>query len=112
MSKYKGNHAGLRELLNTQFLVDEMERRAKLGKAYAESVAPVFTGKHSIPGSYPGRYKESFSTSKGRNGGWKHNRAYGRLENDAPEAFWVEWGNKNVERHRVLGNALDVMHRG
>lgn len=107
MSRYKGNYRGLGQMLNAEFMVQAMHRRAEKGKAYAESIAPVY-----VPGPHPGRYKASFTTSAGKHGGNKHDRAYGRLENTSEEAFWVEWGNRNVPRHRVLGKSLEIMRRG
>lgn len=83
-------------------MVADMRRRAENVKAVAEATAPVYED-----GPHPGRYRESFEVTAGIREG-KTRRAYGRVENHAPEAIYVEFGNKNTPRHRTLGHALDA----
>lgn len=105
MVRYEGSYSGIGRMLCAPWMVDEMRRRASLVKSAAAASAPVYTrGKH------PGRYKAAFSVSADVRGGPKP-RARGRVVNDAPEAFIVEFGNRNTPRHRTLGNAL-VAARG
>lgn len=104
---FNADFEGIGEMLRSDFIEAEMKRRVdELGLPYAESEAPIGdprTDPHSS------RYHDSFVTSSGRDGGYEHDRAYGRLENISEEALWVEVGSKNNEAHHVLGRAMDVM---
>lgn len=102
--KFEADYVGIGEMLNAEFMQAEMLRRAELGKGFAEAVAPV-----DADDDHPGRYKASFSVSSGAHGGPRHDRAYGRLENDSPEAEFVEYGSANNDAHHVLSRALDIM---
>lgn len=90
MSGFKGSYRGIGELLRADFIVADMIARAERVKAVAEAYAPV-----DAESDHPGRYKESFKVSggvrAGKRGG-RTRRAYGRVTNTAPEAFWVEYG--------------------
>lgn len=103
MSRYDASYSGLRELLNSDFMKAEMLARAEKVKAAAEAAAPVMED-----GPHPGRYKAAFTVSAGTHGGEHHDRAFGRVENHAPEAFYVEYGTRNNPRYRTLGRALDA----
>lgn len=105
-ANFTASYAGIGEMLNSDFMEAAMKERAELGRAYAETVAPVGD---PADDAHAGRYRESFEVSSGKHGGQKHDRAYGRVENVSPEALWVEVGSKNNEAHHVLGRAMDVM---
>jgi hypothetical protein len=90
-------------MLCSERMQAEMHRRAEKVAAAAELDAPV--GSTSDP--HAGRYKASFSVDSGVREG-KTRRAYGRVTNDAPEAVYVEYGNKNIDPHHTLGRALDA----
>lgn len=75
----------------------EMVRRAEKVKAAAEADAPVYTG----------RYKDSFKIESGIRDE-PTRRAYARVENDSPEAVYVEFGTKNNEAHHTLQRALEA----
>jgi hypothetical protein len=100
MSQYRSNYAGVRKMITAPYMQADMKVRAQRVKAIAVATAPVGDGPTR------GRYKRSFSVKSGAHGGFRHDRAYGRVTNSAPEAWFVEWGNKYVPRHRTLGNAL------
>lgn len=99
------SYSGIGEMLNSEFMQQEMRSRAEAVKALAEVLAPV-----GDPDTDPhaGRYKASFSVSSGRHGGFHRDRAYGRVVNSAPEALWIEMGSKHNPRYRVLGAALSA----
>jgi Bacteriophage HK97-gp10, putative tail-component len=98
---FRWDYKGGGEMLRTPEMQAEMRRRAEKVAAAAEAAAPVY------PGPRGGQYKKSFSVSSGvRERGSR--RAFGRVTNDAPEAFYVEYGNRNTPRHRTLGRALDA----
>jgi hypothetical protein len=102
-ARYNPSYTGLGELLRSAGMVAEMRRRAERVKTVAEAAAPVGdprTDRHA------GRYKASFRVESGADGGSRHDRAYGRVVNDAIEAFYVEWGTSRQEGRRVLGSAL------
>lgn len=91
----------LGELLNSPEMVAEMDRRIKAAEAWAVAHAPVAkTGKHR------GRYKASFRSSAFPHGGASHDRAEGELVNDAPEALYVEYGNRGAEPYHLMLRAL------
>jgi hypothetical protein len=99
---YQADYSGIGRLLTSPGMVAEMRRRAEKMKVYAESIAPV--DEH---GPHPGRYKASFHVESGVQRR-KTSRAFGRLYNDSPEAFYVEFGTSRTPRHRVLGRSLDA----
>lgn len=100
---FNASYAGIADLLNAPFMVAEMRRRAERVAARAAATAPVgnpATDRHA------GRYKASFRVESGAGGGVNHDRAYGRVINDAPEAFYVEFGTSRQEARHTLRNAL------
>jgi hypothetical protein len=103
MTTYKLNRAAFREeILNAPWMVGEMERRAELGHAFAESIAP------DAPPIGEG-YIKSFVIFKGRDGGIHGDRAYAELANYSPHALFVEFGTDTNEAHHVLTRAMEVM---
>lgn len=99
---YKHDYAAFGvEVLQADFMVAEMLRRAEKVKAFAEAIAPVgdpATDPHS------GRYKESFSVESGVEGEGRHRRAFGRVINSSPDAVLVEYVNGD----HVMSRALDA----
>lgn len=103
MSTYRPSYEGIGELLKSPGMEAAMLAKANKVAARAEATAPV-----DETGPHPGRYKAAFSVSSGVKHA-KTSRAYGRVTNDSPEAFFVEYGTKNNPRHRTLGKALDAV---
>lgn len=89
-------------LLNAEFMVEHMRKRAEEGHTYAKSVAP------DAP-PYGEGYIASFEVEAGRDGGVHHDRAFGVLRNTSPHARYVEFGTENNRAHHVLLAAMDVM---
>jgi hypothetical protein len=102
-ANFEGDYRGIGEMLCSEEMQAEMHRRADKIAVAAEADAPV--GPASDP--HRGRYKASFTVGSGVQEG-KTRRAYGRVTNDAPEAIYVEYGNKNTDAHHTLGRALDA----
>lgn len=103
---FRGSYAGIGEMLVADFMVEEMQRRAvKVLVACIEN-APVYAG--PFLDLHRGRYKESFRLSEEtiKVSGRGTSRALGRVINDSPEAFWVEYGTRNNDAHHTMGNAL------
>lgn len=98
MGVYRSSYRGIGEMLCAPFMIAEMERRANAGKSYAESIAPEKTGE----------YKASFEVESGIRQG-KTRRAFGRLKNTDPKAFYLEVGTEDTPKFRVLGKSLDHM---
>lgn len=101
-AKFRASYSGIGQMIRSPGVEKEMGRRARLVKARAEATAQVGdprTDPHS------GRYRDSFRVETGRNGGWKKDRAYGRVINDAPEAFYIEYGTSKVDAQHTLLNA-------
>lgn len=99
-SKFRGNYAGIGEMIKSPEMVRAMEHIANQIKDHAVAAAPV-----SRKSKHSGRYKNSFSVSSGPDGGWRKNRAYGRVSNTAPEAFYVEYGTTKMAAMHILLNA-------
>lgn len=90
-------------MLNDPFMVAAMTARAEHGKTFAEATAPYDP---TSPGPH---YRDSFVVTAGAHGGPRKNRAYGRLSNEDPDAFWIEVGTHDTPAHHTLARALDVM---
>lgn len=99
---FHASYEGIGELLRSPMMEAEMRRRAEKIKPAAESAAPIGD---PATDTHPGRYKASFRVVSGRAGGVKGDRAFGRVLNDAPEAFYVEWGTSRQPARHVLLNA-------
>lgn len=101
-SKFRGNYSGIGEMIRSLEMVRAMEHLAEEIKTEAKATAPVGDPKRD---RHSGRYRASFSVSSGPNGGYKKNRAYGRVTNNAPEAFYVEYGTSKIPPRHILLNA-------
>jgi hypothetical protein len=97
------SYAGLGEMLNAPEMVAEMRRRMDSARAFAEGIAPVGDPEKD---SHSGRYLASFSVDSGDYGGPSHDRAWAALENDSPEALYVEYGERGREPYHVMLKAL------
>jgi hypothetical protein len=102
MARLRWDYKGGADMLTMPGMQAEMRRRAENVQAAAEASAPVYRGPTG------GRYKRSFTTTSGVRDRGRSRRAFGRVTNDAPEALYVEYGNRNTPRHRTLGRALDA----
>jgi len=104
MSRVKLSYRGIGAMLRSDFIEVEMLRRAALVEAQAIATAPYDA---SAPADEP-HYKDCFHVTSDKASGYKHDRAGAHVVNDSDHAFPVEWGNKNVPRHRTMGKALDA----
>lgn len=95
-TRVKAKYSGIGRMIRSPWMQAEMRRRAEKVKALAEATAPVETG----------QYKGSFAVSSGARGGFRKDRAYGRVTNDAPHAFLVEFGSSKVRAHHTLRRSL------
>lgn len=112
MTKYRHNYEAFgAAVLRSPEMLAEMARRAEAVKAVAASTAPF------DPSSPDGtHYKDSFRVEVVDHGGVHHDRAEGRVINDDPAAFFIEFGTVHeskdgkvgrTPKHRTLGRALD-----
>jgi hypothetical protein len=99
---FQPSYRGIGDMLTMPGMQAEMHRKAENVMGEGEATAPVYRGPTG------GRYKRSFSVSSGVKGTGRNRRAFGRVTNDAPEAYFVEYGNRNTPRYRTLGRALDA----
>ena len=97
------SYAGLGEMINAPFMVAEMRRRMDSAKVFAEGIAPVGDPEKD---THSGRYLASFSVTAGDYGGVHNDRAWAELENDAPEALYVEVGDRGKEPYHIMLKAL------
>lgn len=97
---FQWDYAAFGEYLRSEEMQMVMRAHAEPVKARAEATAPV-----DPTSGHPGRYKASFGIRTGVQTG-KTSRAYAEVYNDAPEAFFVEFGTEHNPRHRTLGKAV------
>lgn len=103
MSNYRLDPAAFEEhVLNAEWMVAEMVRRAEKGHKFAESIAP------DAPPIGEG-YIKSFVIFSGTHGGQHDDRAYAELANYSDHAVYVEFGTEKMDGQHVLAKALDVM---
>lgn len=97
-SYYEHNFAAFgKECLMAGFMRRAMVARAEAVAATAEAMAPVETG----------TYKSSFRVTSGITSAYAVGpRAYARVTNTAPHAFFVEYGSRRVKKYRILGKSL------
>lgn len=93
-----------KHVLEAEWMVADMLRRAELGAAAAKATAPKDTT----------AYTDSIEAEAGirpATGRYKR-RAVGRVVANDPAAFQIEHGTKKTPAHRTLGSVLPVMRRG
>lgn len=93
---FRASYSGIGKMIRSPQMQAEMRRRAERIKAAAVITAPVDTG----------QYEHSFRVTSGARGGLKKDRAYGRVTNHAPHAFYVEFGTSKTPAHHTLRRAL------
>lgn len=105
---FRASYTGIGEMLVAPFMVEEMQRRAGAVLARCIETAPVYAG--PFLDLHRGRYKESFHLAPEtvKVAGTGTRRALGRVINDSPEAYWVEYGTRNNDAHHTMRNALDA----
>lgn len=102
------------DVLCADWMVAEMLERTEFAKKVAEAIAPVDTG-----GPHPSRYKDAFSAKAEVGESLNETRrAIGTLSNDAPEAWFVEFGAvtvnedgnvvERVKAHHTLAKAVGL----
>jgi len=98
--KYKHDYKAFRiEVLQADFMLEDMGARAKRGLAEAEAISPHDSGE----------YAESFEAgSEIRRGNGKP-RAVGYLRNTSDHAEFVEYGGQNTPAYHVLARSLNAM---
>lgn len=94
------NYEGMGELLRSVEMQAAMRTLAEGFMERAIATAPV-----AKSGPHRGRYKASFRIEVGVQH-HKTSRAYAKVINDAPEAFYIEFGTKDTPRFRTLGKAF------
>jgi len=91
---YEPDEAGLAQLRQADFVVDEMQRRVDLVKGRGEDISPVRTGE----------YKASWHSESGVRDG----EAYGEVSNTAPHAVFLEYGTRYMDAQHPMGRAIDA----
>lgn len=90
-------YSGIRELLQSPQMAQELGIRALHAEAYARAIAPR---------GRTGEYENSFYTRVTRTaGGIRKDRAAAYLGNDDPNAFQIEVGTKDTPAHHTLVRA-------
>jgi len=103
MGRYNADYKGIGEMLVSPEMQAAMKTLAEKVKARAEETAPF------DPKGKDGHYKDSFSADSGVRHS-KTSRAYGRVTNDDPAAFFIEYGTRDTPKHRTLGKAIDALN--
>lgn len=105
MSSFNASYSGIGELLRSDEMLAEMERRGKKMLELARAIAPVGTPPDD---KHPGAYRDSLKLALSKRGGAKRDRAEVQLIADVPYAFQVEYGTGNSDGHHTLVKALDA----
>lgn len=100
-SEYKQSYKGVGEMLRSKMLQQDMGRRAVRVEAKAISI----TASEGLVRT--GDYLTSFKVTMGIRPGRKP-RACGTVTNTSNHSFFIEFGNRNINQHRVLGRALSA----
>lgn len=80
--------------------------RCARGKRYAETIAPVDTARYAHARNIPeGQSGGGFHVTSGVEGG----RAFARLINDTPYAYFLEFGTRYMKAFRTLRKSIDAM---
>jgi hypothetical protein len=95
------SYRGIGEMLNSEDMVAGMLGLAEKIKTRAEEIAPYDAHNRT-------HYKDAFSARAAKHGGMHKDRAVGTVTNDDDAAFYIEFGNVNITKHRVLGKSLDA----
>lgn len=91
--EFQGDYDGIRELLASAMIANDMLRRARQGAEYARTIAPKRTG----------RFAESIgATLKVDTDG----RVVGVIYADDPQSYSIETGTATTPAHRTLRRAL------
>jgi hypothetical protein len=108
---YQPDYKGIGEMLNAEFLIEPMRKAAEEIKARAEALAGGEIYSEAVPDKADrrtGRYLTSFKVTTRRHGGVKNDRVEATVTNDAPSAFWVEFGHRGREPYHILARAAFV----
>lgn len=105
---FTASYSGIGEMLVADFMIAEMGARADRVLVRCIETAPVYAGPYQD--YHRGRYRDSFRRAEEtiKTSGRGTRRALGRVINDAPEAYWVEFGTRNNDAHHTMRNALDA----
>jgi hypothetical protein len=108
VARFTASYSGIGQMLVADFMIEEMQARATRVLARCIETAPVYAG--PFLDLHRGRYKASFRLDEQtiKVAGTGTRRALGRVINDAPEAFWVEFGTRNNDDHHTMRNALSA----
>lgn len=118
---YRANPAGLRAMMSAQFMVNEMRRRADLGRIEAERIAPVDTSEYAFgTGSSSPRDRGAHDGGFHVDAGVRDGKAYARLSNRvrsktgfpygvALEFGWRTRNGQHIPGRHIIGNAIDAM---
>jgi len=102
MASFNADFRGIGEMLCSPEMQADMKARAERVAARAQATAPY------DPDSKDGtHYRDAFTVESGVQAG-KTRRAYGKVTNDDPAAFYIEHGTGDTPKHRTLGRALDA----
>lgn len=108
-ARFKASYVGIGEMLVADYMIAHVGERADAVLVRCVETAPIYLGPYD---THRGRYAESFRRSEEtiKTSGKGTRRALGRVENTAPEAFYVEFGarRRGIEAHHTMSMALDA----
>ena len=127
MAEFVENPAGIAAMLAAPWLVRALAARAEEGKRRAIEIAPERTGRYrwgtvkvDAQGNVVRRRRRTKRAGPGRtkteggggfhvDSGIRDGKAFARLSNDTPYAYFLEHGTRRMEKQRILGRAIDSM---
>jgi hypothetical protein len=106
---YNMDHSGMGVMLNAEFLRGPITRHAERIKQHAEFLAAseIYVGGiiDEIHHGQTGAYLGGFRVTSRRSGGIRRDRVEATVTNNAPSAFWVEFGHWGREPYRIMARA-------
>jgi hypothetical protein len=105
MSDYNPDHIGMGKFLNSPSMMRLVRGVADDIRTRAIALAPV--GTLAEGDEHPGLYISSFRVRAHRFGGIHSDRAEAFVYNNAPDAFFVEYGGFGREPYHVLRRAAE-----
>jgi HK97 gp10 family phage protein len=105
-ARFVPNRAGLEKFLRSDRMRNALQARCERAAVYARQIAPVDTGRYAYARAIPqGESGGGFHVTSGTAGG----RAYARLVNDTPYAYFLEFGTRYMEARKTLRKSIDAM---
>lgn len=105
-ARFVPNEAGIRRVLQSEDMQQTLAARMERARIRAEAIAAVDTGRYAYAVNIPpGERGGGFHVVSGVDDG----RAFARLVNDTPYAYFLEFGTRYMKAHKTLRRSIDAL---